>query len=231
MRSLDAGAGCYQFALVTGGLFAGCYLQPDGISPHATPTLITYRGGQSLFPKGIDISEPWFGTGDGDLVALGRVTSADPLAANPVGATQLLVLQPPSATPKKAINLAGITPESVGPGGSTVGDATFLKGLSATTAVISVRQNAQAAGAASPTQRLVAFDLGGTRRWDVTLPPGAADPQVRVTGAGVLVSAEVRGSTSYLSLRRLGDGTPIWEATRPVGLPVSGPLRRALGRG
>lgn len=201
--------GCFDMVAVDRGIFGKCYLSQDdarhlvikddgSVSPLAEAGAVTSIGKEAAVST------------EGDLVAVGRLKSADPLAAEPVGPEQLLVLELPAGKVKRAIPLPP-PPE---------GTVSILEGVTGNTAVVQQYKDG--------VTRLVAYDVGGAKRWDVQVPevPDGVETQVAedvlLTSSSLPAPCPSAGAcprTRYrVAARSIKDGAVLWSKDREVGL-------------
>jgi len=183
-----AARSCNHIVPVTGGFVGSCIIgYGAGRDPHSGAFLIRGDGAVTPFPGPTAFGQPWFADSAGNLVAQGTV--------NPP-ASALLVIQPTSGAVKKAIPLPSPTPR--------------LIGVTGTTAVLASSQN-------SGDGKVMAYDLAGTKKWDLQFPDFVKPLEAEITPAGVLVFEEGGDRTTspatHATMRRLDDGSALWDGS------------------
>lgn len=208
---------CYSLVPVAGGLFGACSPSTHLGGGLGDPQLISEIGESTLLPPTVKIDPPWTSTPSGDLVAVGTVKPTDPLAAKGELQAQLLLLQPGSGTVKTSVPL-----------GLAAGEEARVGGISGSTVVLSVH--------GSDTERLVAYDVSGPKRWDERTQYSGTRSNVQVAGGTVIASGDDvtgGGDMKYVTARRVSDGSLMWTQRRPSGLPRLGdgyPPAASVGR-
>ncbi len=186
---------------MSGGLFGECFDYSGGPSPTPHDQLITPSGSTTPLPSILALRPAWFPGPGATVVALGTVTpSGAPVAA----AIKLLVVRPQPWTVTNAITISD----------TQISDPPSLFGVTGDTALVLVPSGA--------TEQIMAYDLNGTRLWDVALGGSQNDPAIAVTSAGVLYSVPISPFASTVALLDLSNGAVKWTATRPVGLSQTG---------
>lgn len=180
---------------VTGGFFGRCIIgYGAGRDPRSGLSLIRNDGTVVPFPGPNSLSSPYFLDGAGDVVAEGTINPPAPV---------LFVVEPTSGAVKNAIPLPAPTPR--------------LIGVTGTTAIL-------AHSTSSNDNRVIAYDLSGTKKWEVPFPDFVKPMQVEITPAGVLVfeygvDRPVPPAT-HATMLRLDDGSALW-AGSGEGLSVA----------